>query len=217
MPPRDDVLRRLADHVRSLAAPTPLVAVDGVDGAGKTTFADALAHVLRAGGSDVIRVSVDGFHRPRAERYRRGRTSPRGFYEDSYDLAEFRRAVVEPLSADGSREVRVAAFDHRTDTAVDAPPLTVDDGTVVLVDGIFLHRPELVDAWDASVFLRVPFATTFARMAVRDGCPPDPADPANRRYVEGQRLYLAAADPERRATFVVDNAGDAPLLLRGPA
>ena len=42
------------------------------------------------------------------------------------------------------------------------------------------------------MFLDVPFDETFRRMAVRDGCPPDPADPANARYLEGQRLYLGA-------------------------
>ena len=77
--------------------------------------------------------------------------------------------------------------------------------TVLVVDGIFLHRDELAGAWDVSVFLEVPFSETFARMAVRDGCPPDPEDEANRRYVEGQRIYLAQCDPPSRATLVIDN------------
>lgn len=59
------------------------VAVDGVDGAGKTVFADQLGDVLTALGRPVIRASVDDFHRPRAERYRRGRDSPIGFWLDS--------------------------------------------------------------------------------------------------------------------------------------
>ena len=70
---------------------------------------------------------------------------------------------------------------------------------MLVVDGIFLHRDELVDWWDISVFLDVPFAETFRRMAVRDGCPPDPTDPANARYLEGQRLYLAQCAPQQRA------------------
>ncbi|KGM12993.1 nucleoside/nucleotide kinase family protein [Cellulomonas bogoriensis] len=205
MTTRTAVLSLITTHLHALDGPTPLVGIDGVDGAGKTMFADALASELQAEGRDVVQVSVDGFHRPRDQRYRQGRTSPRGFYEDSYDLEAFRRLVVDPLRPDGSRTIRTAAFDHRADVAVDGPGVEVPDGTIVLVDGIFLHRPELVGTWDASVFLRVPFETTFARMAARDGFPADPDDPANRRYVEGQRLYLADADPETRATFVVDN------------
>jgi hypothetical protein len=61
------------------------VAVDGVDGAGKSVLADELAERISALGRCVVRASVDGFHRPRAERYRPGRTSPEGYYRDSYD------------------------------------------------------------------------------------------------------------------------------------
>ena len=41
------------------------VAIDGVDGAGKTTFADELGSSVSALGRPVIRASVDGFHNPR--------------------------------------------------------------------------------------------------------------------------------------------------------
>jgi uridine kinase len=51
----------------------------------------------------------------------------------------------------------------------------------------------------------VGFDVTFARLARRDGLPADPAAPANRRYLEGQRLYLAACRPAQRADVVIDN------------
>ncbi|WP_246580249.1 hypothetical protein [Deinococcus aestuarii] len=67
------VRRALLDHLAARldarsAAPVLRVAIDGVDGAGKTTFADELAGVLRERGRTVIRASVDGFHAPRATR-----------------------------------------------------------------------------------------------------------------------------------------------------
>ena len=40
-----------------------------------------------------------------------------------------------------------------------------------LFDGIFLHRRELADRWDLSIFCRVDPVTSCARMAVRDGAP----------------------------------------------
>ena len=74
-------------------------AVDGIDCAGKTTFADRLGELLGAS-----RLSVDDFLRPREERYARGELSGEGYYRDSHDHARFRNAVVaarEPLVADG--------------------------------------------------------------------------------------------------------------------
>jgi hypothetical protein len=49
---------------------------------------------------------------------------------------------------------------------------------VLLLDGIFLHRDELVGAWDFSVFLDVPVDIAVARMVERDGPTPIPTIPA---------------------------------------
>ena len=51
-----------------LAHPTR-VAVDGRTASGKTTLADEIGADLRAIGRNVIRTSVDGFHRPKVDRY----------------------------------------------------------------------------------------------------------------------------------------------------
>jgi uridine kinase len=199
----------LAATIAGLAPPTTLpgvlrVGIDGVDGAGKTTLADRLATLLSGLGRDVIRSSVDGFHQPRALRYRQGRTSARGFFEDSYDYRLLRARLLDPLSPGGNGRYRPVAFDHRTDSAIQVIPRQAPAGAVLLFDGIFLHRDELRDYWDFSVFLRVGFDETFRRMAARDGCPADPADPKNRRYLDGQRHYLATCAPETRATLVID-------------
>ena len=198
----------LSELAQRLVATSPdrtvRVAIDGVDGAGKTTFADELGSLIAAEGRSVIRASVDGFHNPRAVRYRRGRHSPEGFFEDSYNYAAFKRYLLDPLSPGGSRRYRRAFFDHVSDDIVPANDLDAIPSSILLIDGIFLHRPELLPYWDASIYLRTDFAVSVARCASRDGSSPDPAAPSNRRYVEGQRLYLRSCQPEARATVVID-------------
>lgn len=188
--------------------------VDGADGAGKTVFADELADVLRALGRQVVRVSLDDFHHPRAVRYRRGRTSPEGCWLDKYDYARLHADVLEPLGPGGTRRYRPVAHDLVTDEVVESPVRLAPPAAVVVVDGLFLHRDELRDAWEMTVFLDVPFAETVRRMADRDGTDPDPGHPSMHRYVEAQRIYFAACEPWRRATLVVDNSTlDAPLVV----
>lgn len=188
------------------ALPVARVVVDGVAGAGKTTLADELARRLRRLGRPVIRVSIDGFHQPRVARYRRGRTSPEGFYRDSYDLAALEREVLSPLSPGGSGQYRPQVFDVTRDEPVSAPAQEAGPGSVLIVDGLFLHRPELRDWWHDSVFLRVPFEVSVPRGAARGPGygSPDPRADSNRRYVEGHCLYFREADPEAQAGVVLD-------------
>ena len=190
------------------------VAIDGFDGAGKTVLADQLAEVISglSGARDVLRVSIDGFHRPKADRIAGGR-GPKSFYEDSYDYDAFRRAVIDPFRR--GEPVTPAVHDVEADRAVRPGVVPVGPETVLLVDGIFLQRPELADVWDAAVWVDVPFTVSVPRGNARfgEGHDPDPEAEPNRRYVGGQRLYLAAADPRSRATWVLDNTDlTAPVL-----
>lgn len=181
--------------------------MDGVDGAGKTTFADELAASLRELGREVIRVSADDFHHPRAVRYRLGRDSPAGFYRDSYDHAGLRRTLLDPLGPGGSLRYRTAILDVNSDQPLFEPEQIARPGSLLIVDGLFLHRPELRGLWDDSIFLRVDFAVSVPRGAARGPGfgSPDPEAESNRRYIGGNRLYFREAQPEKWAGVVVDN------------
>lgn len=161
-----------------------------------------------------MRVSVDGFHRPRAERYRRGRGDPVGFYRDSYDYERFRALVLAPFERDGSGLYVEAIHDVEAEQPVDAEPTQAPPNAILVVDGIFAHRDELVASWDYSVWLEVPFELSIPRGAQRGFGDPDPAAASNRRYIEGQRIYIAECAPRERATVAIDNSDvDAPRFL----
>lgn len=92
---------------------------------------------------------------------------------------------------------------------------TAGPDAILVLDGIFTHRDELAGHWDYSVWLEVPFAVAVPRGAARGYGDPDPAAEFNRRYIEGQRLYLFECDPRSRATAVIDNTDLArPVRLR---
>jgi uridine kinase len=204
---RDALLSRIAAEIANLRrTDVTFVAVDGVDGSGKTRFADELAGFFT--WAPVIRASVDGFHNPRVVRYAKGRTSPEGFFEDSYNYALMKASLLDPLLADGSLEYRDQAFDHVTDQRVHAPLRKATLPSILLIDGIFLHRPELKNYWHYSIFLDVGRREALRRCNFRDGHPErsnDTDDPVHARYVRGQDLYLAQCAPQRLATRVMDN------------
>src|SRR6267142_5547438 len=109
---RSLVLADLAMRIGGLSLGRPIrVAIDGRAGAGKTTLSDELATLIRNHGRQVIRTSVDCFHRPKAERYARGRYSAEGYYHDARDLPAVTNLLLIPLGPRGDGMYRTASFD----------------------------------------------------------------------------------------------------------
>ncbi len=180
-----------------------IVAVDGVDGAGKSTFADVLAEHLEKLGRPITRASVDGFHNPARVRYSRGRKSPEGFYLDSYDYVSLREGLLDPFK-NGHSQVITSIYDHKIDDAK-LSSASVPPTALLILDGIFLHRDLLVSQWDFSIFISVPFEISYGRMAQRDGSDPDPYAPDSSRYYQGQLRYLHECYPGTKADLVITN------------
>jgi uridine kinase len=202
------VLALPADRVRR-------VAVDGMDGAGKTHFADALGMELTLRGAKVIRASADGFLNPPRTRHRRGRDSPEGYYRDGFDYGRMVRLLLDPLSPGGNREYIREVYDVRREREVRRLPELAPDDAILVFDGIFALRDELCRYWDYSVWLEVPAEVAIPRMAARDRRDANLNSPRNRRYIDGQKLYTAECHPRERAKVVIDNADVAnPVLVR---
>jgi uridine kinase len=207
---RQGVLDQLADRVVAIQRAHPVrVAIDGIDAAGKTTLADELVRPIEERGRPVIRASIDGFHRLRAERYRRSQDSPEGYYDDSFNYTALRDALLRPLGPDGSRRYRRAVFDFRVDAPLPAAGEETPANAVLLFDGVFLLRPELDDLWDYCIFVDVDFAVALRRALLRDQALFGSAEAARaryeQRYIPGQRLYLRVAHPRERTDVVVEN------------
>ena len=97
-PERSLCLGELAGLILRVERGHPVrVAIDGPDAAGKTILADELAPQIERSGRPVIRASIDGFHRPRAERLARGPESPEGYLHDSFDYPALRADLLDPL------------------------------------------------------------------------------------------------------------------------
>jgi uridine kinase len=220
MTARDQAIGAIADCIESCAVPHPLrVAVDGRTASGKTTLANELATVLRSRSCPVIRTSVDGFHRPRTHRYRRGRHSPEGYLDDARDWEAVRRLLLDPLGPWGDRLYRTASFDLDRDEPVDQPVVRAEPGAIAIVDGSFLQRIELAEAWDLVIFVEVSAAMAVSRGAARDaallGGGAAAREMHERRYQPAFAIYDARCRPREGAHLVVENEEpSAPRIVR---
>ncbi len=207
---RHELLDRLAETIESVTTSHPVrVAIDGRPAAGKSTLADELAVVLRARGRSVIRATIEGFLLPRAKRYRRGADSPEGCYHDSFDFDALHRVLLAPLGPDGDRRFQYAVYDRDTDAALSPPVTTATPDALLLFDGVFLLRPELIDRWDLRIFVDTTFETTLDRARVRDraslGSAVRVEQRFRNRYLPSQQHYFDTVRPTDHADVIVHN------------
>lgn len=195
------------------------VGVDGVCGAGKTTFTSALAERLAGGGRPVIRLDPDGFHNVREVRYRQGRDSARGYYEDAFNFEALQLLTLEPLGPGGGGRYACHVHDLETDEMLpkwaQAP-----ENAIVLFDATFIQRDGLREHWDEVIFLDVPRHRAVERGVGRDaarlGGEEATREAYESRYMAACDIYLAEQSPRERASMVIGNDDPhRPELVRG--
>jgi uridine kinase len=207
---RSKTIGRLAEKIITLNSSRPIrVAIDGRTASGKTTLANELAKTIEQTGRPVIRTSIDGFHRPKIERYARGRYSAEGYYRDARDLDAIINLLLRPLGPDGDRRYSTASFDLAGDVPLPVEFHVAEKRAMLVVDGTFLQRPELRSWWDFIVFVEADERVAELRGIARDAAHLGDEDLAKRLYADRYRpafvLYTAEVDPKADADAIFDN------------
>lgn len=208
---RDNAIANLSEIINGIQLTHPVrIGLDGVDASGKTQLADEIAEVLKCLGRDIIRVSIDRFHNPRKIRYRQGRLSADGYYEDSFNFKAIISKVLEPLGPGGKLIFYPESFDFISDSVVRSSACQAKDNSILLFDGVFLHHPQIVDYWDFTVFVDCSFDVAIKRAIARDLHLLETADQINEmyklKYIPGQKIYLESESPMDRANIVFHNS-----------
>jgi uridine kinase len=217
------VIEQLSSIILAIQQPHPTrVGIDGIDASGKTFLADHLAQGIESESRPVIRASIDGFHRPRVERYKRGEDSPEGYYEDSFDYGALREKLLIPLGPGGGRHYCRAVFDVSADRPVPLHEEVAAKNAILVFDGVFLLRPEIANLWDYHIYVDIDFEDGLRRAMERDlplfGSRESTKARYLKRYYPGQRLYLEEMRPKQRANVILDNTDlHHPKLVFPPA
>jgi uridine kinase len=216
---RAELMDLLEDSVETRSAGRPVrVAVDGCAASGKTTMADELVVVPHQRGRHVIRAWVDDFLRPRSERYRRGQYSGQACYQDAFDYPALTGRLLDPLGPGGTLEYQTAVYDHHDDIAVCPVTAKAPADAVLVLDGVFLLRPELRGRWDLKIHLSVQPSEILRRGRIRDLDLHGSIEEVDRRYLPAQEIYQADDRPIEHADLIVINDDPArPAVRSGSA
>jgi len=195
----------IVERIVALEASHPIrVGIDGFCAAGKTTLGDALGLALRARGRTVIRACGDDFQNPREIRHQLGDRSGEGFFRHAMNFRALRDELLDPLGPKGCLAYRTSVYDVFASRMNLSPQLQATPTQILLLDGLFLHVPELTGCFEFTVFVHADYETCIARARTRRQeryRDPEQIEALYRdRYVPGFELYLAEVQPAARAS-----------------
>lgn len=178
-----------------------LVGIDGRGGAGKSTFARALAARLSVASV----VEFDDFYRPTATRLPPGDSDIGG----NFEWRRLRDQVLLPLSR--GEEARYRRYDWGSDSMAEWHGVPARGA--VVVEGNYSTREELRDLYDFRVWVDAPHDLRLARGLARDG------EGARSRWLDEwmpeEERYLSAHEPRLHADLIVDGAAPIPSCRPG--
>jgi uridine kinase len=167
-----------------------LIGIDGLAGAGKTTFCTKLVPQLRDKGLTVKTVSLDDSYwtdtpREISEAFHR---SEKNFAGEDYDWRRLKLELLLPI--------------QRGSTLVNGSP----SEQVVIIEGCFCLRMELRDYYDLRVFTHNRREECLTRAVERDG-------EGSRSYYETywkteEDFYIKMHDPLGSSDLIVDTSGE---------
>lgn len=152
-------LQDLVGEVMSGPAPVTVIGIDGHSAAGKSTLAAELAaefgHVALVRGDDFYRIMDEG---------ERARLDPAHGADHYYDWQRLRDEVLRPLR--GGRRAAFHPYDWDTNRLSDRLTM-IEPAAVVIVEGLFVSRPELRQLIDLSVLVTADAASRERRQRDR--------------------------------------------------
>ena len=208
-----------------------LLAVDGVDGSGKSVFAEHLVAALGAAGVATALLRVDDF-RQAVDWLRDGRSEADAYHDDYYDLTALDQvartlmtgapqATIPIFDANlerrtGARAVQMARGVARREGEGDDGPGPdsassegVDGVRAIVVEGVFALRVAEVRARASLIYLKVSFGEARRRILARDTTRGRSRENVlhriDERYFPAQERYMRDHDPAGRAAVLIDH------------
>lgn len=168
-----------------MTAPGPrsVIAIDGLDGSGKSTFAVALSAAVEAAGQPAVVWHVDDFRRTVDFEGQSAEGEAALYYDRYYDFSTLDGALASFLKGG-------------------------PDGAIALLEGVLVLRARL-PAGTPLIVLEVSPDEARRRILTRDRAKgrtdQEIVRRMERRYFPAQARYRAAFDPVARADVLVDN------------
>lgn len=180
-----------------------IVGIDGLGGAGKTTCAKNMEEALHH-KCEVTTFHLDDHIVERNKRYHTGFDEWYEYYYLQWDIGKLTANLFAPLSQ-GCDHVMVSYYDKLTDTASSLRKNVTAD-SIVIIEGVFLQRPEWRKFFDCRIFVNCPRVLREERVLQRDSYLGDyqaRLDKYKERYWRAEAYYMDTVKPYQHTDVLI--------------
>ncbi|MDN4607240.1 kinase [Sporosarcina highlanderae] len=180
-----------------------IVGIDGLGGAGKTTFVKEVEQELKDCNCEVRIYHLDEHIVETSKRYHTGFEEWYEYYYLQWDISGLLNSFLVPLR--NSENLQLPFYDKSTDS-ISYRQVELFTNSIVLIEGIFLQRKEWKSIFDYVIFLNCPFELRKERVLGRDSYIGDYHDRMKKyteRYWPAEKHYLDTIRPDRIADLVI--------------
>ncbi len=179
-----------------------VIGINGIDGAGKTEFASALETYLKTNGHQTQLIQLDDFHNPKIMRYS-GNDQADNYYNKSFNIGLIIEKLLSPIKEKKPLSLSLKALDPDTDEYEVDRVYSIDREAIVIFEGVFLFRKELVSYIDYKVFMDIPLEESKRRAIIRDS--EANVRKYDEKYLPAQVKYMKKYPPTKVPDMVIDN------------
>lgn len=183
-----------------------LIGMDGLGGAGKTTFAEKLKRNLEFNGFHVVLLHMDDFIHPQKIRYSAKQDEWICYYDKQWRYDYVIENILYPIHLGETIDQNIEIYDKKNDT-YEKRHVSIGSNTIVMLEGVFIQRPELKMFFDFVVYMDVPKDKRLERVLLRDTYIGDRIkiqEKYEKRYFPAEDFYMKSCSPIANADYVME-------------
>ncbi len=198
---------------------TLVIGIDGLGGTGKTTIANSLKLELSNKNYNSIILHIDDFIHPRNIRYNEAKEEWYCYYNIQWRYDYLIKEILMPIKEGIELDKQIEIYDKDNDIYI-LEQINIPQGSILLLEGIFLQRKEIREYFDYIIYLDTPKEVRLNRVINRDkyiGNWEDIKLKYERRYFPAENKYVEEYCPMANADLVLNyvrNRGDNKMIIR---
>ena len=191
-----------------------VLGINGIDGSGKTEFAENFKKFLLLNKHKAQIINMDDFFNSKGERYS-GNNQVYNYFHKSFNIDILINELLMPIRKGKCFRKKLTLLNIKTNKYNTRKEYILENDTVVILEGIFLFRKELLNFIDYKIFLEISFQESMKRMKNRD----IPIygnimlEKISNKIFPAQKKYLGTYLPFKKANILIDNTDwDSPKI-----